>query len=1102
MRRVPLHGQRAGEHALGVDDTFATYGGTMPGPAGRLETAPSVSVDHGPGRAAPPRLAVVGTALLLLAVGVGLYAGSQGGRASVVPAAVRSYDFSGKGLSSLPLAARGSVSAALGADGTAYRLSPGKGAFSASSPAQHLAMSFASSGVSLSSGATHVGLRLRGIGYGDSLTALGEVAPRAHANRVLYARPGLSEWYANGPLGLEQGFTVARAPARHPAGPLTLSMTLSGNVHASLLNGGQSITLSRAGRAVLRYTGLSATDARGRRLPSWLQLDGGRLFLRVDAKGARYPLRIDPFILQGAKLAGSGEIGAGEFGNSVALSADGNTALVGGPVDNGDVGAVWVFTRTGVTWTLQEKLTAPTSGGEEEVGPGNFGASVALSSDGDRALIGGPQDSGGTGAAWYFVRSGFGGSYILKEKVLGGGEPLFGFSVALSSDGATALIGAGQIGLVGAARVYALSNYGYFLPQAALPATGEVNNGGFGYSVALSSDGNTAIVGGCCDEQTGYLGGAAWVFTRSGSAWTFQEKLTDGVPEGLFGDAVALSSDGNTALIGSYAEDNEVGAARVYTRTGFQQPYGLQEKLVGAGEVDHGVFGVSVALSSDGNTALIGGSGYHDIRYGEAWVFERPVFNQPYVLQQALTGDDEIGEGRFGISAALECETALIGGEEDNSGVGAAWPFVNGSGPCPPHWYSNGLQIVPGEKVAVETSGTLTFTKVVGGETEVTCELRDHDTIENPVGNGAGTDKLGQFALENCFIPAEDPQVCGAGTPEFKESGLSWPTQLILGPMDEITGIELELRCSGGLFLEDLTGSLTPTISNGVLTFDAGSGALAQSGYPGTTSVIGTDILTGPVGDEHITVEELSRRVPEPPEFGRCVTGPSKKEGKKTVYLGGFTAATCLVASGTHTGKYEWEPGVLKAPFRTTLASGSVTLESAAKASKVTCKGEMGRGEYTGRKTVGAVTLTLTGCELVASKAECRSAGAAVGEIVTNPLVGELGIEKLGGTSASNKIGVDLYRFGKTGPLMEFNCGATTVVVQGSVIVPVKANKMSATQALKFKASKGKQKPEAFAGEAPDVLEESFNGGPLEQTGLTASLTLTGEEASEVNSVV
>ena len=60
----------------------------------------------------------------------------------------------------------------------------------------------------------------------------------------------------------------------------------------------------------------------------------------------------------------------------MALSADGNTALIGGPGDNDRVGAAWVFTRSGETWTQQgEKLT-----GNGESGEGEFGDSVALSS--------------------------------------------------------------------------------------------------------------------------------------------------------------------------------------------------------------------------------------------------------------------------------------------------------------------------------------------------------------------------------------------------------------------------------------------------------------------------------------------------------------------------------------------------------------------------------------------------------------------------------------------------------------------------------------------------------------------------------------------------
>src|SRR5207248_1204155 len=117
--------------------------------------------------------------------------------------------------------------------------------------------------------------------------------------------------------------------------------------------------------------------------------------------------------------------------------------------------------------------------------------------------------------------------------------------------------------------------------------------------------------------------GAAWVFTRSGSVWTQQAKLTGTgeVGAGTVGVSVALSADGNTALLGGYSDDGGVGAAWVFTRSGATWTQQGQ-KLTGAGEVEAGAFGISVALSADGNTALIGG--YLDSeRTGAAWVFTR-----------------------------------------------------------------------------------------------------------------------------------------------------------------------------------------------------------------------------------------------------------------------------------------------------------------------------------------------------------------------------------------------------------------------------------------------------------------------------------------------
>ncbi len=114
-----------------------------------------------------------------------------------------------------------------------------------------------------------------------------------------------------------------------------------------------------------------------------------------------HPFRLD-LGAAGGKLTGGGEAGGGGFGVSVALSSDGRTALVGGPWDNGSVGAAWVFTRSGSTWAQQGgKLT----GGSEVVG-GLFGVGVALAGNGNTALVGGPRDNSWVGAAWLFTRTG------------------------------------------------------------------------------------------------------------------------------------------------------------------------------------------------------------------------------------------------------------------------------------------------------------------------------------------------------------------------------------------------------------------------------------------------------------------------------------------------------------------------------------------------------------------------------------------------------------------------------------------------------------------------------------------------------------------------
>ncbi len=403
-----------------------------------LEGAPITSRDTAsPARVPLRRVALIAGVLasLALALAAALYEALPAGR-SQAPASARAQSLVREGLLGLPLTARASVSEALGADSPAYYAYSSAGAITAANPAERLRSTFTAAGASVAAGGTRVGLRLAGIGYGSHLAPVGATAPRVHANRVTYSRPGLSEWYVNGPLGLEQGFDVARAPSGAASGPLTLAVALSGNARATLAGDSQSVTLKGAGGRSLRYSRLSATDASGRALHSWLALEGGRLLLRVDARGARYPLRIDPLVQDGSKLTGKGESGKGEFGWSVAISANGTTALVGGPRGNTTGGAAWVFTRTGTTWTQQGEKLVPS-----EVTPSNeFGYSVALSAEGNTALIGARGAPGG-GGAWVFTRSG--STWTQQAELKGEGEvgaPEFGRAVALSAEGNIALV--------------------------------------------------------------------------------------------------------------------------------------------------------------------------------------------------------------------------------------------------------------------------------------------------------------------------------------------------------------------------------------------------------------------------------------------------------------------------------------------------------------------------------------------------------------------------------------------------------------------------------------------------------------------------------------
>jgi hypothetical protein len=379
---------------------------------------------------------------------------------------------------------------------------------------------------------------------------------------------------------------------------------------------------------------------------------------------------------------------------SVALSADGNTAIVGGPGPNnadrdrspvvGPAGAAWVYTRSGGTWTQQGgKLVGTTS----EYGGGLWsqGASVALSSDGNTAIIGGPSDNRTTGAAWVFTRS----SSIWTQqgnKLVGSGasqpplSPGQGMSVALSADGNTAIVGGWE---AEGAWVFTRSGGTWAQQGKKLVGTGAVGKARQGMSVALSADGNTAIVGGWSDNGKT---GAAWVFTRSGGGvWTQQGKKlvgSDAVGSACQGMSVALSADGNSAIVGGPSDNRwdrsvpfgrgAAGAAWVFTRSGgvwTQQG----DKLVSTGAV--GRLGTSVALSADGNIAIVGGFAEDT---GVALVFSRRGGH--WTQDKKLVGAGAVGKSAPSVALSADGSIVMVGGSNDNGGVGAAWMFTRSGG--------------------------------------------------------------------------------------------------------------------------------------------------------------------------------------------------------------------------------------------------------------------------------------------------------------------------------------------------------------------------------------------------------------------------------------
>ncbi|MCW3057572.1 MAG: hypothetical protein JWO21_1541 [Solirubrobacterales bacterium] len=227
-------------------------------------------------------------------------------------------------------------------------------------------------------------------------------------------------------------------------------------------------------------------------------------------------------------------------------------------------------------------------------------------------------------------------------------------------------------------------------------------------------------------------------------------------------------------------------------------------------------------------------------------------------------------------------------------------------------------------------------------------------------------------------------------------------------------------------------------------------------------------------------------------EYGFCQ--------KVSVGAGAYGTAGCTALGGER--KYEWTPlGASETvPFTTVKRESPALVEMVVlqpanppgfneEIATVRCTNELSsEGAYIGENEVLGIVLEFTGCELTAFldgthlyKAKCTSAGANEGTVITSRLAGSSGLIAKGVEPTKDKAGLDLKA--ETGETFaEFTCGSAPMVVRGSVIAPVKTNRMLASQPITYQAKYEKQKVQKFESMPRDVLEADLNErgyGPL-----------------------
>jgi uncharacterized repeat protein (TIGR01451 family) len=409
-------------------------------------------------------------------------------------------------------------------------------------------------------------------------------------------------------------------------------------------------------------------------------------FMSVSAMAAQFTTAPVQLSMSGVNIS--------YFGYATALSSNGQEALVGGGgcESTAAPSGAFIYTRAGGTWGNPVQLS------ENGVPSGNsFGCAVALSANGQVALVG----SSLSNTAYVFTKTNGTWSAPVKLSLTGITPSEFGFSVALSPDGQTALVGDdGANSGAGAVYVYTYNGSSWGTGTSLTPSG--LSNALYGYSIAVSSDGSTGLVALIGATETGKV----YVSRYNGSSWSTPTAVsTSGIPStsGSFGASVALSANGQSAVVGSPFENGGVGAAYVYTGTGgsFGNPTALTFP------VNTTVRGFAVAMAPNGQEAFagapLGSTSSTNAGTILAYRYNGSSWSSPVTL--STQGFQSQGGAGWSLAEGASGQELLVGAPFANANAGLGYIYESPTAvtasvtPTP-------SQVVPGKNVELDISFT------------------------------------------------------------------------------------------------------------------------------------------------------------------------------------------------------------------------------------------------------------------------------------------------------------------------------------------------------------------------------------------------------------